>query len=97
MKKITVLKVKKELVKYHADESTIELILNNIHLYNDLIDRYDDPTVTKKDFYLIYQLNSQIVKQIDNVKKINERLDIQPEDGFSQLLNSIKGLEKRKS
>ena len=96
MKKITATKVKKELHRLGCDESTTQLILNNVWLYNDLIEKYQDPLTIKKDAYLIYQLNSQIIKQIDNVKKKNERIGVEPNDSFTDLMESIKGLEKRK-
>jgi hypothetical protein len=96
MKRISGVKIKKELIALNAAESAIDLILNNVSLYNDLIDRYKTGE-GKNNGYLLYQLNSQIVKQIDNVKKINLKLDIQPEDSFTSLIKDIrkKKVEKR--
>lgn len=94
MKKITIKKVKEVLAQLYADPSTTELIMNNVILYNDLVDTYNSGKKTNQ--YLMYQLNNQIIKQIENVKKLNIKLSSTSidEDDFTQMINNLKGENK---
>jgi hypothetical protein len=93
MKKMVVIKHKKELQELNASESTIQLILNNILLYNDLVDKYNAGNSTND--YLLYQLNNQILKQTDNVRRVYLKMqekedEVKPvEDAFTSLKKNI--------
>jgi hypothetical protein len=89
MKKISITKVKKELAQLNADPATSELIINNAQLYNDLIDKYDSGDT--KNLYLSYQLNVQITKQIESVRKFSLKINGTDEDDqFTELVSSLK-------
>lgn len=87
MKKISILKLKKELDSYSVDETTKELIINNISMYNDLIGGYKSGG--DENTYIIYQLGIQIHKQLSDVKKMAKVLG-DDEDEFTKMVKSIK-------
>ena len=87
MKKINLKNTKEELQKYSPDNSMLELILNNIELYNDLIRKYK--AGEKVNVYTIYQLNVQLTKQLELIRKSNKS-STGEEDKFDELLSSIK-------
>jgi len=89
MKKIVIKNIKKLLLNLEADDSIKELIINNVDLYNDLVKEYHEEN-TKHNAYLMYQLNNQIIKQIESLKKINKKLDIEPIDNFTKNIGAIK-------
>jgi len=67
LKKFQVLKIEKELLAINADkgincQGAVQLIVNNLRLYNEVIDQYRDGDASK--LYLIYQINGQIFKQL---------------------------------
>jgi hypothetical protein len=66
MKKIILYKVKELLEKNEVDESTQELLLNNISLYNTLLGEFQKGE--RHNSYLLYQLNSAIQKEILAIK-----------------------------
>jgi hypothetical protein len=88
MKKINLTKTKKELKKLNADESSTDLILNNVYMYNDLVVKYNNGTIGR-DIYLLAQLNSQVVKQLAEIKKQNKKSS-DDEDSFIDLIESMK-------
>jgi hypothetical protein len=90
MKRITITKVKKLLQDINADDSTAELILNNVVLYNGLVEEYNSGE--KVNQYLLYQLNNQIIKQIEGVKKLNQKLNEvdEDDDAFSAMEKAVK-------
>jgi len=69
MKKLDIKKIKKELKEYSYSET--EIILNNVLNYNKLVDQMNelDTPQTNQQFLLI-QLNGQIFKQINELKKM---------------------------
>jgi len=73
-----------------ADDVTTELVLNNLRLYNQLIENYSMGMT--KDLYLTYQLNVQVSKQLLALYGIKRR-DSPPgeADGFNELLKTLKG------
>ena len=75
MKKIVIKNIKKLLLNLEADDSIKELIINNVELYNDLVKEYHDEN-TKHNAYLMYQLNNQIIKQIESIKKTNKKINV---------------------
>jgi len=91
MKKILITKIKNELKAINADPAISEFILNNCSMYNDLIERYNLPNSEVKIMYLIYQINGQIVKQMNAIKLMNKKLgkEIQ-EDGFTKMMKELK-------
>lgn len=90
MKKIVIKTVKKLLNEINCDESTIELITNNVHLYNGLVEEYMNGE--RHNLYLMYQLNNQIIKQIESAKKLSKAMsDAQDvDDAFTTMLETIK-------
>jgi hypothetical protein len=67
MKKITIHKIKALLESLGTDESTQELVLNNISQYNAIVSEIQKGEHVNQ--YLAYQLNVAIGKQIDLCKK----------------------------
>jgi hypothetical protein len=86
MKKISIQKMRKQLVNWNADLPTIELIINNVQLYNDQIDTYKEDG---KGVYVLYQLNVQITKQLEAVKKFVGK-NIDDSDPFEMLVSELK-------
>ena len=72
-----------------ADETSKELVLNNIKMYNGLVLDYTVEGITK-NLYLTYQLNVQISKQISDLKKLNRSKAVEDEEGgLPQLIKSL--------
>jgi len=92
MKKIAVQKIRKELDAIGADNATRELIINQLSLYNDLVDKYLNGTIGR-DIYLMFQTNASLVKQIGDLKKATKNL-VDNEDGFTNLIDSMKKAAK---
>jgi hypothetical protein len=92
MKKIAVQKIRKELDAIGADNATRELIINQLSLYNDLVDKYLSGTIGR-DIYLMFQTNASLVKQIGDLKKATKNL-VDNEDGFTNLIDSMKKAAK---
>jgi hypothetical protein len=90
MKKITLYKVKDLLQSIGADESTVELVINNIQLYNGLVEDYNKGE--QHNYYLMYQLNNQIIKQIESIKKLNKKRndDSSEDDAFTAMVEAVK-------
>jgi precorrin-4 methylase len=90
MKKIIIYKTKALLESLKADETTIELILNNISQYNSLVLQIQKGEHLNQ--YLAYQLNVAITKQIDNCKKVCNKLndDNIDDDGFKAVVDAVK-------
>jgi RNA processing factor Prp31 len=95
MKKITLAKAKKLLSDIKADQTTLELIVNNIVQYNALVDEFNNDE--RHNAYLMYQLNNQIIKQIQSVMKLNKTLtgDEVDEDTFNTVINAIKNTKEK--
>lgn len=87
MKKFTQAKIKKELMAIGVDELTIQLVTNNISLYNDLIDEYKNDS--KHQSYLMYQLNVQIFKMLNEIKK-QKSLSKDDQDEFTSFIDNFK-------
>ena len=71
-----------------ADEATKLLIINNVSFYNDLVVSYQDGNL--RNLYLTYQLNVQINKQLNELRKLNMKVKSSDEDGFTELIKSLK-------
>lgn len=87
MKKINLKKIKNELENFDVNETTKELIINNILLYNDLLSFYNDGD-TKKGYFL-YQLNMQIFKQLMELKKDNKK-DNEVKSNVTSFIDELK-------
>jgi len=89
MKKITITKSKELLKNINCDYTTLQLIVNNIILYNSIVDKFN--AGEKENLYLMYQLNNQIIKQIQSEKKLNKIINENnvDEDDFNKIINSI--------
>lgn len=83
-------KSKKLLKGINCDQTTLELIVNNIILYNSIVDEFNRDE--KHNSYLMYQLNNQIIKQIQSEKKLNKSINENnvDDDVFNKLITSIK-------
>jgi hypothetical protein len=92
MKKIVIKNIKKELQQYNADETVQQLVLNNIALFNDLIDEYNGES--KHQAYLIYQLNMQIFKMLLELKK-GKPVD-ETQDKFTQMIKAVQKNKEKK-
>ena len=93
MKKISQVKIKKQLIELGIDYFQIELVLNNISLYNDLINEYKN--ISKHNAYLLYQLNLQIFKMLQSINK-NNKVEEAENDSFIQMINEIKNNKIKK-
>jgi hypothetical protein len=76
-----------------ADETTRELILNNLKLYNNLVLDYTIDGITK-NLYLTYQLSVQISKQIGELKRFNKSTPPEGESTLEKLIGSLKDTPK---
>jgi oligoribonuclease NrnB/cAMP/cGMP phosphodiesterase (DHH superfamily) len=90
MKRITVNKVQTLLKTLNTDESTAELLLNNISLYNTLLREFQ--AGERHNVYLLYQLNNAIQKEIEGLKKLNKKLkdDNIDDDTFNTIIKAVK-------
>ena len=88
--------VLRDLKELGADETTKELILNNVKMYNKLVLDYEHAGI-QKNLYLTYQLNVQISKQMLELRKVLKPKDIkqQEEEGLAGLLKSLKSTAKK--
>lgn len=95
MKPIELETIIAELNLLNAGQATQELIINNVMLYNDLIEAYGEGQT--KNLYLTYQLNVQIFKQLTDLRKLANKSDNTSEpDGFEKLMQTINPkIEKR--
>jgi len=80
-------KTAKELDELSAGDTIRELVLNNVRFYNDLITDY--LLGITKNYYLTYQLNVQITKQMSDLKKL---IVVPPKetDSFKDLMDELK-------
>jgi hypothetical protein len=84
-----------DLEALEADQTSIELVLNNIKLYNNLVLDYTVEGLTK-NLYLTYQLNVQITKQMSELRKDYARKrpqaqeKVEEEEGLPALIRSLK-------
>lgn len=91
MKKISISKLKKDLSTITVDESSKELIVNNALMHNEFLEMYQSGK--KINPYIIWQLNSQIFKQLLELKKIQKKSEGDDDDEFITSLK--KRVEKR--
>ena len=90
MKKIKVRQISAELDKLGATDGYKSIVLNNVSHYNELVDEHLTTKNLKRE-YLMYQLSVQIAKLLLDLKKMNKRAGIEPEDtDFMKLLNGMK-------
>jgi hypothetical protein len=89
MKRITIAKAKKLLGDIRTDQTTLELIVNNIIQYNSYVDEFNSDE--KHNGYLMYQLNVQITKEIRSEKKLSKtNVDEVDDHTFNTVVNAIK-------
>lgn len=96
MKKFNIKNLKAELLELGASQFDIEAICNNASLYNDLVTAYKKNET--HNMYLMYQLNGMILKQKNDLKKINKKIgDGEAEDqAFQQMLEAVKQSKNNK-
>jgi hypothetical protein len=88
MKAISIKPVKTMLDTLDMDESSKELILNNLSLYNSLVK--DWQTGERHNAYLLFQIQSATVKQINEVKKKYALKVDKDEENFKEFKNKFK-------
>lgn len=87
----------KDLENLKAEDTVIELVLNNVRMYNGLIKEIQDGKRTI--MYLAYQLNVQISKQFLDLKKLNRSTSEtkgKNSNAFLETLESIKKSTQKK-
>ena len=86
MKTIPIKPVKTMLDDLDMDESSKALIINNISLYNSLVK--DWQSGERHNAYLLFQIQSATVKQINEVKKKYALKVDKDEDAFKEFKNN---------
>lgn len=98
MDKFDLRKIEKELKSVAESSgtkasSTIQLILSNMELYNDLIDAYRRGETVKS--YFMYQLNATIFKQLEKFGLVPPKVKEIKKTEESALADIIKAVNKR--
>jgi hypothetical protein len=94
MKKLSVIKIKKQLKELDADDASRDLIISTVEHHNDLVDDYNNDD--KHQQYLCYQLKQQLFKMIQDLKKQNKKNgnDEPEEDTFQTVIAAIKNTKE---
>lgn len=79
--------INETLCRLNADEASKLLIINNVELYNDLVNDYLDGN--RRSLYLTYQLNVQINKQLMELYKLNSKNKPDEGSGIKELIKSL--------
>jgi len=96
MKKFAIRIIEKQLLEINkkngvSTNAAVQLIVNNLQLYNDLLFRY-----TKQDdtslVFILYQINGQIFKQLKEYKILPSAVKMidDKEDGFTKMIEDVK-------
>lgn len=94
MNKINVSQLKRDLRSYAIDKSIKECIINNAEMHNQYVDRLLNGE--KINPYIIWQLNTQVFKQLLDLKKLLRKSDGESDGDFLEnLKNSLNDVEKR--
>lgn len=88
MKQIAIKPIKDMLNTLNMDESSKELIINNISLYNSLVKDWQKGE--RHNAYLLFQIQSATVKQIGEVQKKFAKLIDKDTEDFNQFKNKFK-------
>lgn len=96
--KFDIKKNEKELKQIAKDtgtkaDATIFIILNNMQLYNDIVDEYTQGDKSK--VYLMYQLNASIFKQLALFGQIPIKIKPSDKSDESALADIIKSVNTR--
>lgn len=103
MKKLSLSKIKKQLVELDADDASRDLIISTVEHHNNLVDDYNNDD--KHQQYLCYQLKQQLFKMIQDLKrqhlfkeieeeKKKNKLDEPDEDTFQTIIAAIKNTKE---
>jgi len=94
MKKLSVIKIKKQLKELDADDASYDLIVSTVEHHNDLVDDYNNDD--KHQQYLCYQLKQQLFKMIQDLKKQNKKNgnDEPDDDTFQTVIAAIKNTKE---
>ena len=88
--KINNTRIKRQLKEYNASPSETQIILNNVFIYNHLI---DDILSGKIDDFrtinLIFQMNAQIMKQLEMLSKRQER-KVKEQNRHNEVIKKLK-------
>jgi len=98
MEKFNITKMEKELKAKAKETDTnadgaIFLVINNMRVYNDLIDDYIAGEKIKS--YFMYQLNATIFKQLDTFGLVPAKQKATKKTDESKLLDVISKVNKR--
>jgi hypothetical protein len=98
VEKFDLKKNEKELKQVAKDtntkaDSSIFVILNNMQMYNDIVDEYRRGEKTK--IYLMYQLNASIFKQLALFGLVPAKVKATAKNDDSALADIIKEVNKR--
>ena len=96
MKKFAIRTIEKQLLEINkkngvSTNAAVQLIVNNLQLYNDLLYRY-----TKQDdtslVFILYQINGQIFKQLKEFKILPSAVKMidDKEDAFTKMIEDVK-------
>ena len=94
MKKLSLSKIKKQLIELDADEASRDLIISTVEHHNDLVADYNNGEKVQQ--YLCYQLKQQLFKMIQDLKKQNKKngTDEPDEDTFQTVIAAIKNTKE---
>ncbi len=88
--KINNTRIKRQLKEFNASPSETQIILNNVFIYNHLI---DDILSGKIDDFrtinLIFQMNAQIMKQLEMLSKRQER-KVKEQNRHNEVIKKLK-------
>lgn len=98
VEKFDLKKNEKELKQIAKDtntkaDNTIFVILNNMQMYNDIVDEYRRGEKTK--IYLMYQLNASIFKQLALFGQVPAKVKASDKSDGSALADIIKDVNTR--
>lgn len=94
MKKLSLSKIKKQLIELGADDASYDLIISTVEHHNDLVADYNNGEKVQQ--YLCYQLKQQLFKMIQDLKKQNKKNDALTEEdelvlnGVLQMIDETK-------
>lgn len=98
VEKFDIKKNEKELKQIAKDtdtkaDATIFVILNNMQMYNDIVDEYRRGDKAK--VYLMYQLNASIFKQLEKFGQVPAKVKASDKSDESALADIIKSVNTR--
>jgi hypothetical protein len=96
MRKINISLLRKDLKEIPVEESMKKLIIGNAEMHNYYLEKY--VSGEKINPYIIWQLNTQVFKQLLDLKKLTKKANEEETDFVAGLKNRLMGdddIEKR--